>query len=206
VNIITNNGSQQIDFNFIQEVKKRSCQPIDLCYQCQRCASGCQVGSYIEFQPNQIIRMIQFGLKDELLKSSAIWLCVNCDTCGARCPNGISISAVTDALREMAIEQNVAASEKRVYVFHDNFLNAVKSGARVHEVTMLMKYKLKSGDYFSDIKMGMDLFMRGKLPLLPSKVKNKDKVKQIFNSIKNNKTRFDGCSKNNNTVSVGERG
>ncbi|MEG6616030.1 4Fe-4S dicluster domain-containing protein [Peptococcaceae bacterium 1198_IL3148] len=206
MNIITNNGLQQMDFNFMQEVKERSCQPIDLCYQCQRCASGCQVGSYIDFQPNQIIRMIQFGLKDELLKSSAIWLCVNCDTCGARCPNEISISAVTDALREMAIEQNVAASEKRVHVFHDNFLNAVKSGARVHEVTMLMKYKLRSGDLFSDIKMGLDLFTRGKLPLLPSKVKNKDKVKQIFNKINDNQTHLNVCAKNNTTVSVEERG
>lgn len=171
MNIITNNGSEQLNLNFIQEVKKRSCQPIDLCYQCQKCSSGCQVGLYIDFQPNQIIRMIQFGLKDELLKSSAIWLCVNCETCGARCPNGISISAVTDALREMALEEKVAASEKNIPIFHETFLNAVKSGGRVHEATMLVRYKLKSGNLFDDMKMGLELFKRGKMPLLPSRIK-----------------------------------
>lgn len=180
MNMVTNHGVVPLDFQFIHQVKEQSGQPLDLCYQCQKCAAGCQVGAYIDFQPNQIIRLIQFGLKDELLKSSAIWLCVNCETCGARCPNGISISAVTDALREMALKENVVAKEKNVAIFHDTFLNAIKSGGRVHEVTMLMRYKLKSGRLFEDIPMGLGLLKRGKMPLLPSRVKNRDKVKKIF--------------------------
>ncbi len=183
MNIITNNASKEMNFNFAQQVSKCSGQPINLCYQCQRCASGCQMAAYADLTPNQIIRMIQFGLKDELLRSSAIWLCVNCDTCGARCPNGISISAVTDALREIALKENVPAAVKNVPIFHENFINSVKAGGRVNEVTMLARYKLKSGDLFSDIKMGFDLFRKGKLPLLPGKVSSKEQVRRIFDNI-----------------------
>nr|WP_207754963.1 4Fe-4S dicluster domain-containing protein [Desulforadius tongensis] len=193
-----------MDFNFIKEVKERSCQPVDLCYHCQKCSVGCQVASYTDFRPNQIIRMIQFGLKDELLKSTAIWLCVNCETCGARCPNGISVSAVTDTLREMALEEGVPAGVKNVPLFHQAFLNSVKSGGRVHEPTMLVRYKLKSGNLFEDMKMGIDLFKKGKLPLFPSRTKNKDQVKKIFDRVKG--TGFSRCGQNFNSASIEERG
>lgn len=183
MNIITNSDTKALDFNFAKEVSELSNQPINLCFQCQRCASGCQMSAYGDLTPNQIIRMIQFGLKDELLKSRAIWLCVNCDTCGARCPNNISISAITDTLREMALKEQVPAAVKNIPIFHNNFINSIKSWGRVHEISMLGFYKLKSGDLFSDLKMGFDLFTRGKLPLLPSRVRAKDQLRKIFNNI-----------------------
>ncbi|MTI81937.1 MAG: heterodisulfide reductase [Firmicutes bacterium] len=204
MNIITKGQSDQLDFHFIKEVKERSCQPLDLCYHCQKCSAGCQVASYTDFRPNQIVRMIQFGLKGELLKSSAIWLCVNCETCGARCPNGISISAVTDTLREIAIEENVPAAVKNIPIFHHSFLNSVKSNGRVHEPVMLVRYKIKSGKLLEDIKMGMDLFAKGKMPLFPSRTKNKDLVKQIFDRAE--KTDFKACGQNNSASSAVERG
>lgn len=202
MNMVTSQGAVPLDFNFLQEVKERSGQPLDLCYQCQKCAAGCQVGAYIDFQPNQIVRLIQFGLKDELLKSNAIWLCVNCDTCGARCPNNISISAVTDALREMALEEKVVAKEKNVALFHDAFLKSVKSGGRVHEPTMLMHYKLKSGRLFEDIPMGIGLFFKGKMPLLPSRVKNRERVKKIFAAEKQKKVCVRDCKQQHTDTSV----
>ncbi|WP_051688144.1 4Fe-4S dicluster domain-containing protein [Desulfofalx alkaliphila] len=201
MNIVTNQGSKELNFtNFVLEVKERSCQPLELCYQCQKCSAGCQVGDYTDFHPSQIIRMIQFGLKEEVLKSKFIWLCANCETCGARCPNGISTSAISDALREIALEEKVPASEKNIPIFHENFLNAVKSNGRIHEATMLAMYKLKSGDLFSDIKMGLDLFTRGKLPLLPARVKTKGKIRQIFNDV--DKTKMSNCSNNDNSISM----
>ncbi|RYD05573.1 hypothetical protein N752_09510 [Desulforamulus aquiferis] len=124
--------------------------------------------------------MIQFGLKDELLKSKAIWVCVGCETCGARCPNGIRIASVMDALREMAIEEGVAPGEKDIKLFHDCFLNSAKSYGRVHEGTMLMRYKLKSGHLMDDVGVGIKMFLKGKLALFPHSVPSKVEVKRIF--------------------------
>ena len=51
---------------------------------------------------------------------------------------------------------------------------------RVHEATMLMKYKLRSKNLTADLDVGLKLFLKGKIPLLPKKTKNVQKVKEIF--------------------------
>jgi len=187
VYIITEGGPKALDLNFTKVVSDRSGQEIEACYQCQKCASGCPIAEYGEMDTNQVLRMIQFGLKDEILKSKAIWVCVGCETCGARCPNGIRIAAVMDALREMAIEEGVAPGEKDIYLFHQCFLDSVKSYGRVHEGTMLMKYKLKSGHLMDDVGVGLKMFLKGKLALFPHSVPSKTEVRRIFDWAKKNR-------------------
>lgn len=178
--IITKEGSIELNLAFIHEIKQRSGQPIELCYQCQKCTSGCPVSSFTDYHPSQILRMIQFGLKERVLNSSFIWLCSNCETCGARCPNGIRISEVTDTLREMALELKLVGKERKVPLFHDSFLSSVKAYGRIHEASMLSRYKLKSGTLFEDLSLGFKLFKRGKFPVLPVRIKKRKQIKEIF--------------------------
>lgn len=165
--------------SFYREIREKSGQPIELCYQCQKCASGCIANEYADFYPNEILRMIQLGQKEKALSCSSIWICSSCETCGARCPNGINTRAVIDVLKEKAIAEGMV-KEKRIKLFHDVFLKSVQSNGRVHEPLMMGIYKLKSGDLFSDIDIGLKLFSKGKLPLLPSRIKNKRVLKNIF--------------------------
>lgn len=165
---------------FAREVSQKSGQQIQLCYQCRKCASGCPMGEFTDYHPNQILRLIQFGQKEKVLKSKAIWLCFSCETCGARCPNDINIAEVMDTLREMAYKEKVPAGIKNAPVFHQEFLNSVKNRGRVHETFMMMGYKLKSGDLFSDINIGLKMFLKGKLPVFISGVKRNGEVKRIF--------------------------
>jgi heterodisulfide reductase subunit C len=53
----------------------------------------------MDILPNQVIRLAQLGLKDELLKSKSIWICASCMTCNSRCPKGVNIAEVMEALR-----------------------------------------------------------------------------------------------------------
>jgi heterodisulfide reductase subunit C len=57
----------------------------------------------MDLLPNQMIRYVQLGLEEELMASKTIWLCASCFQCFARCPRGIDISKIMDALRQMAI-------------------------------------------------------------------------------------------------------
>jgi hypothetical protein len=45
---------------------------------------------------------------------------------------------------------------------------------------MLMAYKWKSKNFTSDIDVGLKLFLKGKIPLMPKKSKNMEKIKKIF--------------------------
>jgi len=174
-------GVGKVESSFLKEVEKKSGENLSLCYQCLKCTAGCPTAPYMDVRPNSIIRMIQMGMREEVMGSSAIWLCVYCQTCGTRCPNEIHIGILMDALREMAVEEGVPAKEKNIHLFHEAFIHSVGRGGRAHEVTMLMEYMLKSRDLMADsLFPGMILFLKGKFPLLPSFVKGKEEIKKIF--------------------------
>ena len=142
---------EKTDSSFLEEAKQKCGEDLSLCYQCLKCTAGCPTAPYMDIRPNNIIRMIQMGMKKEVLGSSAIWLCVSCETCGTRCPNKIDIGVLMDALREMSIEEKVPAKEKNIHLLHEAFVQSVKRGGRVHEATMLIDYKLRSKDFMTDL-------------------------------------------------------
>lgn len=165
---------------FLDEVQDRCDENLRLCYQCLKCTAGCPTAPYMDFNPNTIVRMIQLGLEREVLESSAIWLCVSCETCGTRCPNEIDIGVLMDALREMALEKGYQAKEKPIVALHNAFMESIRRLGRVHEATMLMEYKLRSGDYLTDLVPGMKLFMKGKIPLIPHRIKGMRSIREIY--------------------------
>ncbi|MFZ5632425.1 MAG: 4Fe-4S dicluster domain-containing protein [Bacillota bacterium] len=165
--------------SFIEDVKLKSGQPIDLCFQCQKCASGCSLARFTDYTPNQILRFVQMGLKEKVLNSSMIWLCSSCEICGSRCPNGIKMAEVMDALKEIAIREKVV-KEKKVQLFNDVFLATVRSKGRIHEAVMMTRYKMKTGDFFSDLDLGLKMFLKRKLPLIGKKIRDKKNLELIF--------------------------
>jgi heterodisulfide reductase subunit C len=89
-----------------------------------------------------------------------------------------------DALRQMAIETGVGAREKNILKFHEAFLSGMKRGGRINEPFMMVEYKLKSGDLFSDALLGLNMFAKGKLSLLSPRTKDMKSVKNIFEKTK----------------------
>ena len=80
------NLSRMRDAAFTAEVEAQSGQNVSTCYQCGNCTAGCPAGFVYDRQVNQIMRGVQLGLKDEVLNSRSIWLCLSCSTCSLRCP------------------------------------------------------------------------------------------------------------------------
>ena len=170
-----------LDTTFATAVQERSGENLPLCYQCLKCTAGCPLSSHMDFKPNNIIRMIQYGQRERVLKSHAIWFCVSCMTCSIRCPNGVDISAIMDTLREMAIEAGFAyAAEKKVVQLHEEFVRSIKLWGRLHEVTFYMGYMARSLDILASIPAGLMLMGRGKLPFLPKRIKGAKQIKRLY--------------------------
>jgi len=76
------------------------------CFSCGTCVATCPI-QWIEenYNPRRIIKMVMLGMKDEVLSSPVIWLCSACDICYRRCPQGVHISDVMKAIREVAIQE-----------------------------------------------------------------------------------------------------
>ena len=90
---------------FVAKVEELSGQKILACYQCGKCSAGCPAVSEMDILPNQVIRFVQLGLKDELLESNTYWVCASCLTCNARCPKGIKIAEVMEAVRQVLLRK-----------------------------------------------------------------------------------------------------
>ena len=88
---------------FVAEIERLSGQDLLACYQCGKCSAGCPMAKHMDILPNQMIRFAQMGLKDELLASNASWLCVSCFTCNTRCPKGVKIAEVIEAIRQVQL-------------------------------------------------------------------------------------------------------
>ena len=89
---------------FRDKVKELSGEKIDLCFQCGACSSGCPMTQEMDYLPSKVIRMTQLGL-EEALNSKTIWVCTTCFNCEVRCPRGIDIANIMEALRTMVLRK-----------------------------------------------------------------------------------------------------
>ncbi len=166
--------------DFVEQVEKMSGASLSRCFHCLACSGGCPFSNDMDFQPNKIIRMIQFGLKEQILESSTIWLCVGCNTCSMECPNSVDMAAVMDSLRQIAIAENSQIAESGIHSFHNAVVNSISRYGRTHKLEIMMRYKFSEKEFFSDIDLGLKMLSKRKLDLLPSKVKDKNAIKSLF--------------------------
>jgi heterodisulfide reductase subunit C len=99
-------SSKKLRSNFIKKIAELSGQNLYLCYQCGKCSAGCPMGFAMDILPNQVIRLIQLGLEEDLANSKTVWLCASCLTCTARCPRGVDLSKVMEAVRLLTLRKN----------------------------------------------------------------------------------------------------
>lgn len=90
----------------LDKIAEISGERIYRCYQCGCCSAGCPVAYDMEFLPNQVMLYLQEGDLEPLLNSKTIWICVGCYECATRCPLGIDIAKIMEALRSIKLRQN----------------------------------------------------------------------------------------------------
>jgi len=61
----------------------------------------------MDLLPNQIIRLAQLGLEEDIAKSKTVWICASCLTCTVRCPRGVDLGRVMEAIRLVTLRKNI---------------------------------------------------------------------------------------------------
>lgn len=151
---------------FTEEVDAHSGQKMSTCYQCGNCTAGCPAGFVYDMQVNQIMRAVQLGLKDAVLDSRSIWMCLSCSTCSQRCPNNIDVAGVMETLRHMARKEGRVTVPK-VEKFWFSFLDTVRTFGRTHEIGTMALYMMRSLRVFTDVDLAPEALKKGKLGLKP---------------------------------------
>lgn len=98
---------EKVRGHFVRLVEEISGQDLLACNQCGKCSAGCPIAGSMDVLPSQVIRMAQLGM-EEVLESNTIWICASCLTCVSRCPKGVDLPRLMEALRQVSLRQGVA--------------------------------------------------------------------------------------------------
>lgn len=101
--------ASKLDHSFIEEVKRTpGGENIVRCFACGTCSASCPVREFDEeFNPRKIIHMVLLGMKEQVLNSTFVWLCAGCASCQERCPQGVTITELMMALKNIAVKNNI---------------------------------------------------------------------------------------------------
>lgn len=170
-------------------IKEATGVDVSKCYQCGKCTAGCVLGDDMDISSSMVMRMLQTGTEqnyDKVLRSNAIWLCVNCQNCIGRCPKEVDIPKVMDFLRAESLKRGcVSKQAKPILSFYKSFIDVLRYTGRLSEVFMTIGFKLRTFRLFQDMQKVPSMLWRGKLKFIPEKIKDMKSIKHIFQSTKN---------------------
>jgi len=91
----------------LHRIKEISGEDIYKCMQCGTCSSVCPMNEYAGFTARKGIHLLQLGRTEEVVAARLSELCAACHTCTVRCPRGIDVAKVYEAVRLLSLRRNV---------------------------------------------------------------------------------------------------
>jgi len=102
------------------------------CFACEECSNACPISlDRSVFDPLRIIRMANMGIKEPLLRSPSLWLCIQCQSCTQSCGQAVKGHLVISRLQQLAVEENLVPADFRTQwqarqaLLYGRFLKAV---------------------------------------------------------------------------------
>jgi heterodisulfide reductase subunit C len=163
-----------------RDIQRLSGTNLNRCFHCQSCGNGCPFIRGMDYPPNRIIRLVQYGMRRQALESHTIWICVGCHTCSVQCPMGIDIAAIMATLRRLALEEGAMIAETNILDFHREVLQSIKLYGRAHKLGIMLRYKARVHQWFADLDVGLRMLAKRKMDLKASRVKAMDEITRLF--------------------------
>ncbi|MFH0766189.1 MAG: 4Fe-4S dicluster domain-containing protein [Calditrichota bacterium] len=99
-------SDQTIDLELIRRIREISGEDIYQCMQCGTCAGACPLRELADLSPTRIIHLLHLGRRAEAIQANTARLCASCHACEARCPRGIDLPRVMEAIRLLTLRNN----------------------------------------------------------------------------------------------------
>ncbi len=109
---------------------------VKMCMQCGVCSGSCPLGPYWEHPPQEIFMLIRAGKREEVLKSSSMWMCTSCYNCIARCPRELPITHIMHGLATYAERLGMAPKNQPTRKFALKFWDNLTKKGRVNELKL----------------------------------------------------------------------
>jgi quinone-modifying oxidoreductase subunit QmoC len=133
--------------NFLKEVSANVEEGdwVKMCMQCGVCSGSCPLGPHWEHPPQEIFMLIRANKRDEVLKSTSMWMCTSCYNCIVRCPRGLPITHIMHGLATYAKRLGLAPVHQPTSTFGQMLWNSVAGNGRVNELKLGLNLQFKDG-------------------------------------------------------------
>ncbi len=151
------------------------------CLQCGTCGGSCPSGADMELTPRALIALINAGQRDRVLSANTMWACVSCYYCTVRCPQEIPVTDIIYTLKRLSIAER-RYKDTDAPALAKTFTDFVDKYGRSFEFGLATGYHLLSRP-LSALKMGpmgFSMFTRGRMSLLPTKIRNIGQLQAII--------------------------
>lgn len=99
-------NAKTISIDSIEKINGLSGENVKLCMQCGTCTGACPMADEMDYFPRKVMHLSQFGLLEKMSDINSYWKCASCHSCSVRCPRGIDIAKVMEALRLLVLRTN----------------------------------------------------------------------------------------------------
>lgn len=151
------------------------------CLQCGSCGGSCPNGADMQYTPRAVFALINANEREKVLTSNTMWCCVSCYFCTTRCPQNIPITEIMYALKRLSIAEGLAR-DTDAPALAKTFTDMVEKFGRSFELGLASKFYLLNKP-LAMLKMGplgMKMFTRGRMSLLPTKIRQVDQLQAII--------------------------
>jgi len=156
------------------------------CIQCGTCSGICPAAIYMDYTPRRLMALAKENLRDDVLTSSAIWLCSSCYACTTRCPQNIKITDIMYAFKRKALEHGYYPKKFPTAVLARNFFRAARRNGRVSDISLAIELVLQTNP-FGGIGMaglGLNLMKTGRFHLGSEKIKGIKELQTIIDTLR----------------------
>jgi len=101
-----NLDDKSVNLEFIAKIEEISGEPVKICMQCGTCSGSCPMITSMTISPRRLMHLASLGLLNEVTGGNTVWLCASCHQCMVRCPRGIDIPKVMEAIRLLTLREN----------------------------------------------------------------------------------------------------
>ena len=146
---------------------------IKLCIQCGTCSASCPNANKMDYTPRKLIAMARAGMRDEVLSSNSMWICLSCYLCTVRCPRKIRSTQFMHALEFLSNRKGVSTGRIRIPKLYRTFTDIVNKRGIVPELNLMVAFYLRTNPLraIKMIPMALNLLRHGRLPLKSHRLK-----------------------------------
>ena len=165
-------------------MKVPGCENLESCIQCGTCSGVCPMSIYMDQTPRQVMELTRSDFKNDVLRSTTIWLCASCYACTTECPREIRVTDIMYELKQRAILAGIYPKRFPIPVLAREFTEMVKKHGRITEMLLVMKLFLKTNPFaaMGNWRLGIDLLKTGRFSLATEKIKQRGDIARMLDA------------------------